>query len=396
MWVGCVEDFHSRSAGSPRRRPRMQCVCFLSGVAPRPYNCAVPSSSRFAAHLLRTSSRAYAAAAVGVLQREHPQLLADGMPAAFADPIDDTHVRILHLAESVAVDRPALLAHCTAWYKVALHHRGVPDDYLAANLEALATALQSELPSAAAAVVLRHLKLARAHLDEAPHDLPCLLSRSAPYGELAARFLLAVLEGRGDDAMDLVQGALADGATVADLHDHVLTVVQRETGRMWVMGEIAIADEHYGSAIVDRALCVLHERLPRPAADAPRVVTLGVGGNLHDFGLRLVAQRLQFAGFAVHYLGSNMPAMDLDQVLQDRRFDLVAIAATLVLHLGTLTQTIEQVREIASAGRHLPILVGGLPFEIVPDLHQVIGADAAAVDAESAVAAATRLVASRA
>jgi methanogenic corrinoid protein MtbC1 len=356
----------------------------------------VTAPHRFAAHLLRTTSRAYAAAAVDCLRRERPELIATGLPAGFADPLDDTQVRILHLAESVAVDRPALLEHSLAWYKVALHHRDVSPDYLRANVDAIETALRHELPSEPAAVARRHLLAARARLEAAPSEIASHLSPSAPHGELAARFLLAALEGRGEDALDLLRGALTAGVTVVDLHDHVLTPVQREVGRMWLMGEIVIADEHYGSTIVDRALWLLQERLPRPKADAPRVLTMGVGGNLHDLGLRLVAQRLQLAGFAVHHLGTNMPPADLDCVLREQRVDLIAIGATMTLHLHTLAQAVAHLRELGARTRHVPILVGGEPFRIVPDLHTVLGADAAATDAEQAVAAAHRLLAARA
>jgi methanogenic corrinoid protein MtbC1 len=123
---------------------------------------------------------------------------------------------------------------------------------------------------------------------------------------------------------------------------------------------------------------------------------MGVGGNLHDFGLRLVAQRLQFAGFAVHHLGSNLPASELEWVLRDRPIDLLAISATLTLHLHTLAETVAHVRQLHGGERYLPVLVGGPPFEVVPDLHTLIGADAAAVDAAGAVVAATRLVSARA
>lgn len=348
------------------------------------------TAREFAARLLRTSSRAYAAAAVERLQRTHATVLADGLPDGFADPLDDTQVRILHLAESVAVDRPALLEHAVAWYKVALHHRGVSDDYLPSNLAAIADALRDELPGEARDVVATHLAAARARVFAAPTEVPSFLSRSAPHGDVAARFLLAVLEGRGDDAVDLVREALRDGVEIADVHDHVLTPVQRESGRMWSMGEITIADEHYGSSIVDRVLWMLQDRVPRAPADAPRVVTLGAGGDLHELGLRMVAQRLQLAGFVVHHLGCNLPAAELELVLEHQRVDLVAIAATLTLHLGTVASAIAHLRTLPRA-HGVPVLVGGEPFRIVPDLHTRIGADAAAGDASGAVAAARRL-----
>lgn len=97
----------------------------------------------------------------------------------------------------------------------------------------------------------------------------------------------------------------------------------------------------------------------------------------------------------MHYLGSNMPANDLGWLLQDRSFELIAIAATLTLHLGALAATIARIRantNVHGAGGKRPaILVGGELFGIVPDLHAAVGADAGAADAVAAVAAARRL-----
>lgn len=347
----------------------------------------------FTAGLLRSSARAYALAAVEQMRVLRPQTVAHGLPRAFVGPVEDTEVRLLQLAESIAVDRPALIRHAMAWYKAAFLHRDVAADYLAINLDAIGRALRTELPPTCHGLVEQHLTAARDELASAPAELPTLLSRSAPHGELTLRFLLAILESRGDDALDLLRAALRDGVSIADLHDHVLTQAQREAGRMWLMGEIPIADEHYGSGVVDRALWMLQEQLPRPASGSKVVLTMGVGGNLHDFGLRLVAQRLQLAGFAVHHLGANMPANDIEWALQDRRVDLIAISATLTLHIGTLQGLIASVRSAQQKwGQSTPILVGGEPFRIVPDLHQLIGADAGAFDAAGAVAAARRLL----
>lgn len=346
-----------------------------------------------AASLLRSSARAYASAALHVLEQQHPELLADGLPATFAAPLDDLEVRMLHLAESVGVDRPALLEHTVGWYKVALHHRGVAAEYLPASLRAIETALTAELPPEAVARCRRHLALALAHCQRAPVELPSELSRALPHGEQAMRFLLAILERRADDAVQLVRSLLAEGASVEAIHDHVLTPAQREVGRMWLMGEIPVADEHYGSNVVDRVLWLLHERVPAPAPNAPVVLALGVGGNLHAIGLRLVAQRLQLAGFAVQLLGSNMPADDLAWALADRRVDLVALSVTLVLHVHAAASTVAHLRLAQQqVARPSPILVGGEPFRIVPDLHTCIGADAAAYDAVGAVAMARRLL----
>jgi len=203
-----------------------------------------------------------------------------------------------------------------------------------------------------------------------------------------------VLEGRGDDALDLLLKEIARGTPVADLHDHVLTRTQAEIGRMWVMGEIPIADEHYGSVVMSRALYMLSQATPPAPKEAPRLLALSVGGNLHEFGIRMVGDRFALAGWNVMNLGANMPAEDLEWTLADRSFDLVALSATMAIHVGAAARTIAQLRAILGT-RCPPVLVGGEPFRVVPDLHTCIGADASAADAVSAVAAGQRLLNAR-
>jgi MerR family transcriptional regulator, light-induced transcriptional regulator len=354
----------------------------------------VTSSAIATSAMLQRSARAYAQAALRALEASDEALAAAKLPSTFVHPLEDIEARILQLAAAVHVDAPELFAHTLRWYKVALHHRDVPAEYLVATLDALEAALSVELPESAAAVVRRHLAAGAAALRDAPVDLESHLDRSRPHGTLAMRFLLANLESRGEDALDLVRRAMADGVGVAEIHDHVLVPVQREVGRMWLMAEIPVADEHYGSGVVERTLWLLQDRLPRPGPDAPKVLTMGAGGNLHDFGLRIVAQRLQLAGCAVTNLGANLPATDIAWALTDRRPDLVAMSATMVMHLPALGESIRSVQRTTSADgqRPVPILCGGEPFRIVPDLHRLLGADACATDAESAVAAAQRLL----
>lgn len=344
----------------------------------------------FAASLLRASGRAYAVAAVARLRLEQPELLAKGLPAAFALPNDDVEVRLLQLAASVEFDRPVLIEHAAAWYKVAFHHRGVPPEYLPASLQATLAVLGEELPPAPGAIVRRHLLAAQEACERAAVELPSVLDTKAPHGRFAAQFLMSILEGHGDDALDRLRAAIDGGLGIAEAQDHVLAPVQREAGRMWLMAEIPIADEHYGSAIVERALGLLQERLPRPAADAPVVATMGVAGNLHDLGIRMVAQRLQAAGYRVLHLGGNLPASDLEWAFTDRRIDLVAMSATMALHLHELAGAIATLRRFTH-GR-VPVLVGGEPFRQVADLGARVGADAAAGDAKGAVEAAGRLL----
>ena len=343
------------------------------------------SQGRFAAGLLRHGARAYATMVVEALADQSAGLSAHGLPSSFADPIEDTRVRLLTLAEALDVDRPELIARQIAWYKVAFAHRNVAGDYLEANLHAIRDALLQQLPAPCHEIVMRHLDAGVQMARNAPSDLPSHLESGGAMLTEARQFLLAVLENRAHDALDLVMAWHAAGASIAELHDHVLTRAQREVGRMWLMAEIPIADEHFASRLVERCLDRLAGLAP-PAIHLGRfVVTCAVGGNLHDIGLRMVADRFEMHGWDAWHLGADMPAHDFEWLLQDRRVDLIALGATLVLHVSTARSTIERLRATLGT-RCPPILVGGHPFTLVEDLYRVIGADAVAHSAAEAVA----------
>jgi methanogenic corrinoid protein MtbC1 len=248
------------------------------------------------------------------------------------------------------------------------------------------------LPIECHAALQRHVDVALQRLATAPTEIPSWLEGDGPLRDAARRFLLAVLENRRRDALDLVLELRKAGASVADLHDHVLSTAQREIGRMWLMGEIPIADEHFASRIVESCI----DRLSTTIEPAPprhcTVLMFAVGGDMHSIGLRMVADRFEAHGYDVWNLGADMPASDLDWLLADRKVDLIAIGATLALHVGTARSTIALLRA-APAETHAPILVGGGPFAVVPDLWRIVGADAVANEPEQAVRCAEKLLA---
>ncbi|MEQ1633725.1 MAG: cobalamin-dependent protein [Planctomycetota bacterium] len=340
--------------------------------------------------LLRRSSRALARATVVELEGMRPGFVQRALPPTFASPEADLDVRMLQLAEAIAADAEPLFVDAVAWYRTALAHRGVADDYLAISLLAMRAVLVRELPTGAEAVfgpMLLHAQVAASAPAQVP---PSPIESPSPLAAVAQKFLLSSLEGNGDEAVDVVRQALNQGATVGQIHDLVLSPAQREVGRMWMLGEAPIADEHFASQLAGQVLLLLQERIPRPAASAPHVVAFAVQGNLHDLGVRVIAQRLQLAGYRVTNLGADLPASDVSWAIAHRQCDLLAVSATMLLHLGQARALV--LMRNKDLGGKPPILLGGEPFARLPDLHVRLGAEAGAGDAEAAVAAALRLV----
>ena len=119
------------------------------------------------------------------------------------------------------------------------------------------------------------------------------------------------------------------------------------------------------------------------------MLTASVSGNLHDIGARIVADHFEMEGWRSLFLGANTPVGDLVQAVEDFEPDLVALSVGLASHVRATAETIAALRERFP---DRPILVGGRPFELVPDLWKDVGADGCAADAAAAVQVGARLV----
>jgi methanogenic corrinoid protein MtbC1 len=353
------------------------------------------SRGRFAAELLTATPRALAAAAVEHQIAEAQSSVECFGADAFARVLEDTELRLRYLAEAVAVGRPALFEHHVRWAIEAHLGRDIPSSYLVANLEALEHACRDQLAPEAFACVEPVLRAGRARAREGAPPTCTVLSGTAAEIKLARQFLVAVLEGDGDRALELVLAPARAGTLPPQrLAEAVVGRALEEIGRLWQVGDASIADEHLCSRVAERALAALAALGARAPRNGLRVATLSVGGEMHDIGIRLVADAFAAAGWNVLHLGANMPGEHLMQALRDPGVDLLAVATTLSLHLRNTSRLIELVR-LDSEFDHVPILVGGAPFRVAPDLWREIGADGTASTAAEAVATGTRLVEER-
>ncbi len=351
----------------------------------------MPNRGRFAAELLRSCSRALAAGVAERQEQLQPDLMRTYGAAGSQDLAGDTEPRLLQLAAALEVARPALFHDAVSLLKVAHVARDLPVEILDVNLQCIAEEIAAQFHDAAAEVAVECLTDARRHLAQAPSSLPSLLAEDAPHVDLARRYLLAALEARADDAVTLLTAAFDRGVPVTELHSHVITKVQHEIGRMWLMNEIHVGEEHVTSQLTSRAMAALDERAPRSRRLAGRALCTSVPGDLHDLGLRSAANHLRWAGIDTVVLGASTPLPDLVLAAVDFSPDLLVVSASATVHVCSAKRTIETLR--ARLETPPPVLVGGRPFEVVPDLWEVIGADATAATGDEAERRAAELIA---
>ena len=203
----------------------------------------------------------------------------------------------------------------------------------------------------------------------------------------AVGFAEALLAGDGANAEAIALRAREAGLSVPGVHGRVITPALYLIGHRWEMAEVTVADEHLATVICHRVLARLHGTL----RDVPRVkrghvMLAAPAGQRHAVGLRMVADVLEGAGYAVTYLGADLPSEALGHAVRRHRPDVLGLSLTTPDGAPSLELAI---RGALAADPRLAIMLGG---QAVPE--RLLGPRVVRVfDVESVVSVVERLLA---
>lgn len=201
-------------------------------------------------------------------------------------------------------------------------------------------------------------------------------------------YIDALRKGNRRRALNVARSALDNGLDIRDLYLEIFQPAMHEIGRLWETNELTVAQEHLATAITQSVMAQLYSYVfARPSVGRTLVATC-IGGELHELGIRMVADFFEIEGWDVYYLGANMPTEDVVAMVNERHAHLLAISVTLNTHVLAARDLIRAVRA-SPIGPYIKIMVGGQPVNRSPTIYRAIGADLTAIDAREAVLRAT-------
>lgn len=130
----------------------------------------------------------------------------------------------------------------------------------------------------------------------------------------------------------------------------------RAVGDAWVAGELTIAEEHLASRVVKGLILETVRTAPMPAG-APRVLVATPAGDQHAVGAAMVAATATIEGWAVTYLGVDVPAADIVRAAASSGARIVALSAVYGGDPQRLVAELRAVREQLPAS--VPLVLGG-------------------------------------
>lgn len=224
-----------------------------------------------------------------------------------------------------------------------------------------------------------------------PSQLTTYLNVESELGDLGQRYLGLLLAGNRHEASQLVTEAVKDGAPIKTVYIEVFQNSQYEIGRLWQRNEISVAQEHFCTAATQLIISQLYPYLFSRNKIGHRLVVACAGGDLHELGVRMVADFFEMEGWDTFYLGANTTADIVVQNVIEHQAHVLGVSATMTCHVQTVADLIAQVRRTPECAE-VKILVGGYPFVVDRELWRQIGADAMANNADDAIATANQLV----
>jgi len=308
-----------------------------------------------------------------------------------AKAVRDASYHLDMLADAVAVNEPGLFVDYMAWVKIVFHHRQLPTQSLNASLQCMTEVIEETLPAHYSAIITPSIRAAQDYLPHAPVDVDSFIKDKSKYAHVAREYLSTLLAGDRRAAAHIIDQAITEGASVADIYMEVFQPCQWEVGRLWQMNQISVADEHLFTAGTQFIMSRLYGHIFTGVAGPHRLVATCVGAEMHELGARMVSDLFEMNGWDTHYLGANVPTPDVIAALNKYSPHVLAISATLASHITPTRELILRVRE-SPRGDSVRILVGGRPFRVAEGLWRHVGADATASDALGALQAAGALL----
>jgi DNA-binding transcriptional MerR regulator/methylmalonyl-CoA mutase cobalamin-binding subunit len=175
----------------------------------------------------------------------------------------------------------------------------------------------------------------------------------------AREIVNACLEAVWGLQRERLAATLERAATILGVQSFVLNVVApliREIGEQWHRGEISIAQEHMASAEVRHRLFAIGSHIASRNG-ARRLLITTPKGHVHELGAAMMMVVAARRGWAVTYLGPDLPAKEIAEAYRIGHADAIALSLVFPEADENVRNELRSLRSLV--GDLVPILVGG-------------------------------------
>ncbi|MFW6269881.1 MAG: cobalamin-dependent protein [Bacillota bacterium] len=215
--------------------------------------------------------------------------------------------------------------------------------------------------------------------------------KKPPVSKKADYFIDLIISDKEKQASSFILENAAKGYSVIDIYTEIFQPALKEIGKLWEENQITVDQEHFCSTTICRLIDTLKQYRPNNNKNGLTAICLPINGELHEIGIKIIAEYLEIAGWQVHYPGINLPNNYLLNAVRRRKPDLLAISVTMPASVETAKNLFDALNNDSEI-KNVKTIVGGRAFLFEKNLWQKIGADGYALDGKETVKLANELV----
>lgn len=286
----------------------------------------------------------------------------------------DTESHLKFLKQAIETKSEVLFTEYLSWLNSTLSSLGIESITVVRYLVSMRMVISHSV-----------LKEGVSYIDTGLRSIIALgsISENSSHGyvsnEYSRKYLDLILEGKRKEATDYILELADNDVDLKYIYINIFQETQYEIGRLWEKNKVSVAQEHYCTATTQMIMSMLYPRLFNQKRNGKSVVATCVGSELHELGVRMIADFLEINGWDTYYIGANAPSEAIIDAIEKNEAVIVAISVTLMPHIARAQQVISEIRKQYP---DIKILVGGYPFKQDRDLFLKIGADGFALSAE--------------
>jgi methylmalonyl-CoA mutase cobalamin-binding domain/chain len=301
----------------------------------------------------------------------------------------DAAYHLPFLAEAVSMEDERIFTNYVKWVKKLFRGLNFPDDVMIMTLKCTDEIIRKEFPENVSSLVSRYIESGLIAMNESLETSETYIHKKDPLSELARDYNEALLSGNRKAASEMVISAVQNGVDVKDMYLYVFQKSQYEIGRLWLDNKITVAKEHFCSAATQQIMSQLYPYIFNSQRIGKTLVAANVGNELHEIGIRMVADFFEMEGWDTYYLGANTPTQTIIHAIEENKADVVGLSIAIPYHLSILMDSIKQIKKEFNGG--VKILVGGYALNDLGDRWKELGADGYAKNAQEAISLANSL-----
>ena len=200
----------------------------------------------------------------------------------------------------------------------------------------------------------------------------------------------SLIKGKADEVKTLVEQALGEGVSPADVLNNGLLAGMSVVGERFKNNEVYVPEVLIAARAMKAGSEILQPKLAEAGVEPRGTVVIGtVKGDLHDIGKNLVGMMLEGAGFRVVDIGINVEAEKFVEAAKENNASVIGVSALLTTTMTNMKAVVDAAK--AAGLDTAKIMIGGAP--VTQAYCDEIGADGYAADAASAADLAKTLAA---